>query len=61
MNNYVLRTFASQFAQGIIYVMNSLGTEHDCFVRRHRPFVSTTWCIVFKTGMHIGHGHGQGQ
>ena len=27
MNNNVLRSFASQFAQGIIYVMNSLGTE----------------------------------
>ena len=27
MNYNVLRSFASQFAQGIIYVMNSQGTE----------------------------------
>ena len=27
-----LRSFASQFAQGIIYCMNSLGTEDDKYV-----------------------------
>ena len=29
MNNNALQSFASQFAQGIIDVMNSLGTEDD--------------------------------
>ena len=32
MNNNVLRSFASQFAQGIIYFMNSLGTEDEVFI-----------------------------
>ena len=27
---HALRSFASQFAQGIIYFMKSLGTEDDC-------------------------------